>query len=631
MAPGTRSNAKNKNNSSNNSEKKPEESLFVSQGGATTDLRSRLLTPGPEAGITPGPEAEVTPRPEAGVTPGAQGNTEAQANTEAVVEIDSHNEERNSEIDRILRIPEEKLKESPHEVLRVSADASEDDKIQQWTKIGCQIHESHNSHPDIKKAYKSKPSAYGIQLILLTRSIGLKDAAELMGVEERWIGPVDNWNGESDLLAELLADDSGNESDSGEGGMEDEFIPPTDPIKQHYASITSVMKDLQLDPTSDRLKSHINEVNEKIENESSADESSHWKIRQEITSHYEMALPYHQTLLKNSEDEEAKAKLSELRAFVEEVIEGRQYPKEWAIMTTGDLIEYQRSRTEIQYPWTTVRNDEGALIIGYRRQGRNGYQVCVERRENERMIRRLEAAWEVLGAQEYAKRADAKNLADKTEWNRDHEKYYGGLLWVTKSQIKLSNIAFKLNKDKTPRKPRGPNADCCALFNGKVTCLTFSNLEKVLGKTRAAWEVKKVCEKDGIIVPWKTQPLATHDSPWLFEKDPDVRRTMKDAILMERVKATSNDAAFLVAETASQNSNQVSNTSKDNRDPTTDTRLAAFDERLRKVESNIDKISSMETSVAAMQTTMANMQATMQTQMKTMQDQMKLLADAMTR
>ncbi|KID94658.1 FluG domain-containing protein, partial [Metarhizium majus ARSEF 297] len=132
------------------------------------------------------------------------------------------------------------------------------------------------------------------------------------------------------------------------------------------------------------------------------------------------------------------------------------------------------------------------------------------------LVRRLVSASNVrlLKVEHYKSIAGHKNLADG-------QSKFKELVWVTKSQIQLKNVAA--NK-------KDPPTDCCVEFHKKgIHILTVSSLNKVLGLASAKAKIKKVYKRDGIPTPWKAGWVSYYSDPAKIKKDPTRRRAMKDA------------------------------------------------------------------------------------------------------
>ncbi|GKT96932.1 transposase [Colletotrichum tofieldiae] len=182
-------------------------------------------------------------------------------------------------------------------------------------------------------------------------------------------------------------------------------------------------------------------------------------------------------------------------------------------------------KATITYPWTTAKAADGSLIIGVRKWGGFGTQVCIETQETDgRIIRRLESASQV-GLPEIRKYWETdgfKNLAEgQSQWSYRDRDDFEELLWVTKSQTKSKNTAAN-TKD--------PNADCCVKFHDKgIQILTVTSLNKVLGPSGARAEIEKVCKRDNISPPWKAGYVSQYHDRSKIEKDPVRRRALEDA------------------------------------------------------------------------------------------------------
>ncbi|RSL81532.1 hypothetical protein CEP52_017173 [Fusarium oligoseptatum] len=183
------------------------------------------------------------------------------------------------------------------------------------------------------------------------------------------------------------------------------------------------------------------------------------------------------------------------------------------------------SQNTIEYPWTTTRAADGSLIVGVRKQGAVGTQVCIETQEDDgRVIRRLESASDVglLEVDRYKKMDGFKNLAEgQSQWSHKDRYDFDQLLWVTKSQTKCKNTAA--NK-------KDPNADCCVKFHSKgIQVMNVASLCKVLGPSSARAKIEEVCLRDGFQPPWKADWISHCHDPSKVEKDPIRRRALRDS------------------------------------------------------------------------------------------------------
>lgn len=382
-----------------------------------------------------------------------------------------------------------------------------------------------------------------------------------MNVEERFIGEVDNWNGEDDLQA---ADDSEDQNDEESPAMDvDVFPEPPVRVTNLYEKATVLLRDLtnnQENPTALAKLKVINDTivrDNKAQNAQTANESEHipdqqWIVPIEFfTPHYKILSRTLATLQSNPEDEGAQKEFQATKDVINEEVRRKLFPAGWTIKGLEDCLKNLESPGEgaspaaeeptqqapqsgegaavksqpklIEYPWRTGEAADGSLIIGVRQQGRWGTQVCTERVEDGRFIRRLEAASDVglLEVDDYKTIKGHKVLSEgQSAWSSKDRGDFIEVLWVTKSQIQRKNTAAN-SKD--------PPADCCVKFNRKgINILTVSSLSKVLGAASARAQIDKVCREDGIPPPWKAGWVSEYNDPAKVEKDPTRRRALKD-------------------------------------------------------------------------------------------------------
>ncbi|KAB5515640.1 hypothetical protein GE09DRAFT_1294599 [Coniochaeta sp. 2T2.1] len=132
----------------------------------------------------------------------------------------------------------------------------------------------------------------------------------------------------------------------------------------------------------------------------------------------------------------------------------------------------------ITYPWPTRKMDDGTLILGLRRRGKIGHQVCVEVEDNGRITRMLKTGSEV-------------GLLDVQLYKGDSEDDWKNL-----------------------GKVRDPNADCCVKFKkGGIQMGCVSKFVKLLGPTSAKQMIEKVCRRDGVAPPWEAEIVTQSNDP----------------------------------------------------------------------------------------------------------------------
>lgn len=404
----------------------------------------------------------------------------------------------------------------------------------------------------------------------------LQQAAESKGVEQLFIDEVNTWNGKDDLEAD--DDEESTESTDGDakgdGRMEVDTVPvPPSRVTEVYQNATPLLRKLLEDPANPELLGQLGHLNEviregnKAQNVTSENESDHISTEQWLIPvsffkpHFEGVLGEYRILQHSPENEKSRHRLSVEKRLIDDFIEKNHFPEEWSVLSADDYLEQKSnedaaasppviqeptegveqpaggsadeaatgaprpSAKRIQYPWPTGKAADGSLIVGVRRHGRWGTQVCIEGVETDgRVVRRLEAASAVglLEVEKYKAIEGHKILSEgQSAWSSADRHDFVELLWVTKSQIQQKNIAAG-KKD--------PPAECCAKFKSKgIRTLTVSSLGKVLGAASARAQIETVCERDDIPPPWDAGWVSYYDNPAKVEKNATRRRALQDA------------------------------------------------------------------------------------------------------
>ncbi|KAL7940064.1 hypothetical protein V8C42DRAFT_338664 [Trichoderma barbatum] len=218
---------------------------------------------------------------------------------------------------------------------------------------------------------------------------------------------------------------------------------------------------------------------------------------------------------------------------IERRIVDNNFPIAWGSIHKGSTLD------QINYPWYTIPvGDTGSRIIGVRKVGR-GKQVCIEMKEGQRWIRRLEAASEneigTQGAQEYLAHENSKKLSDgQSEWTKEEKESFLKLHWVTRSQIKRRNKAASW---------RDPVAYCCVELKGKgITIITATSFRGLRGKLAANTEIEEVCRQDQIAPPWEAKPLGHYSDRSKRAKTVKKRRELEDEVYNKRLEAEYDSA-----------------------------------------------------------------------------------------
>lgn len=349
---------------------------------------------------------------------------------------------------------------------------------------------------------------------------------------------------------------------------EDDIVQPPQEITSYYESATTNMQKLKIDFTDPEADNNLKEINDKIAKATRDYNEAHsseqvtegcWQIAESFwrPAYERMRNSYN---LLASDAKKAKADILEELNVQREYVEKKHLPSEWAkplpldgvpiervlreLNRSGDPVKgkHDAAPGSVKYSWATMELEDGSVIIGWKFAGR-GKRVCIEREEEGRIIRRLEAASDISPSklvQEYSVMHNSKKLSEgQAKWNKDFREDFLKLHWITRSQTKLRNTAAGR---------RDPEAYCCVEFkeNG-VQLLTVSRFESVVGKSDARQHIQYVCQRDDFPVPWKTGPVATYDDAAKLEKDPERRRQMNDMQASQPQQSTSAPQAYTSA------------------------------------------------------------------------------------
>ncbi|KAE9566113.1 hypothetical protein CGMCC3_g17713 [Colletotrichum fructicola] len=449
---------------------------------------------------------------------GATGSNGSEPPNEASARLEVITESR-----RILGCPDT----SYAEILGVEIDSTAKEKEAAWKRLGCLLHKNVTDHPDAAKAFEK-----------------LQNAAEKLEVNHLPIEEVVQWDGK-----EKLPDDN----DDGDTPMPEPVPNPPDNIKKIYHQATAALHQLGRDPDHQAALKHIHDCNQLISDFNSAmnttlaaDEA---KISEDcwciplsfFSTHYNIVYKNQKILDGDRSNKSAREVIAKEKALIDMEIKQNHFPGDWAVVTADEYLqgrdkesafaagpaEAEKSagvQAVIDYPWTTAKAADGSLIIGTRKQGRFGFRVCVETREEDGgVIRRLQSASEtgLSEVEKYRKMTGAKDLAEgQSEWSCDDRDDFKQLLWVTKSHTKCKNTAAG---------KKNPSADCCVKFGSKgIQILTVSSLSKVLGSSSARAKIEDVCSRDNISPPWKAGNISEYHDPSRLEKDPVRRRHLQE-------------------------------------------------------------------------------------------------------
>ncbi|KAK1656996.1 hypothetical protein BDP55DRAFT_596735 [Colletotrichum godetiae] len=423
-----------------------------------------------------------------------------------------------AQIQRILGCADD----SYAEILEVRPDATEKETAIAWRRLGCLLHASVTDHQNADKAFHK-----------------LHVAAQELSVNHLEIDEVVNWDGEK--LPDL----------EDESPMEVDPIPvPPQAVRDIFDKATPSLHRLRGNPDDPVARKEIHNFNMLIsdfnaaEKEASgADDSDispdRWCISlQFFGTHFNLVRDNYKILLNDRSNQEARDVIAAEKKVIDDFIERNHFPRDWRVLHAGVYLQVQdngaevakakrlaESQAVIQYLWPTAQAADGSLIIGVRKQGQFGHQVCVEMREEDgRVIRRLQSASEagLLEVERYRQIDGYKNLAEgQSQWSCDDRNDFEELLWVTESHIKRKNTAAR---------KKNPTADCCVKFRTKgIQILTVSSFSMVLGRSSARAEIEKICRRDNIAPPWDAGYISEYYDPSRLEKDPVRRRALQNA------------------------------------------------------------------------------------------------------
>ncbi|KAL7786362.1 hypothetical protein V8C37DRAFT_412477 [Trichoderma ceciliae] len=397
--------------------------------------RDRLLTPEPTPAVEDGRVAADLARQAA--------QTSEPAKTPPSIVVEDHaSEDPKQEIQRVLKCN----KDSSEEILAVKGDASEEDKLIAW------------------------------------RRLEIRNAALALGVDQTFIDQVMLWDGWEDLEVD---DETSSVAPSHES-MDEDAIP----------TLPERLKEF-----NNRIVAGNQAANSKAEKESERIPDEQWTIPLGFFGpHYRLVQQDYAILQSDPTNREDRRRILTEKEIIDQHVQKYHFPGEWGVLEPDAYLASRAAkpavgkpaasvadtkRDHMEYPWLTARAADGSLIVGVRRQGREGTQVCVEALEDGGLIRRLESASNVglLEVERYMETKDHKNLAEgQAKWSSSDRKDFEKLLWVTKSKMQRKNIAAG-GKD--------PPADCCVQFRSQgIQILTVTSLTKVLGKASARAQIK---------------------------------------------------------------------------------------------------------------------------------------------
>ncbi|KZZ88621.1 hypothetical protein BBO_09573 [Beauveria brongniartii RCEF 3172] len=460
-------------------------------------------------------------------------------------------------------VPEWNKKESifKSKVFDLEENALQDDWNERFQLLGSLLHKTQcttldaKSQEEIAKAYEK----------LLKAADGK--------VSDDYIKKLEAWDGAANFENEDEHNDIGSDSDEGGPPPEDTIDPPPDKVMVTLLQATQYMQRLFEDPDWDEAEAALEAVNRQIQTEKGDEDRNmtdngipardDWYLKYSYWhGAYEELRRCRDPSKFGIEPEAAVERGKDQRRLIRRYVKSRQLPSGWAKFPPMMTNEKPKQSTkkpnqstekppestkppsgELVYPWKTQKFEYGTAL-GFVRCG-FGYRVCVEIKENGKIIRSLMAGVDTgIDLKECEHKKSLYKISEKqSEWTYLDRRDFKEILWVTKAQGKRKHM--------TGRQP-DPAAYCCVRFESEKTfedgktksglqLLTMTSLKKVKGKNIAEGLVEKVCARDGIVPPWKAgYKEEIHDSEVLKEENRQKRAAERAAEAEGSSSATSS-------------------------------------------------------------------------------------------
>ncbi|KAH7304604.1 hypothetical protein B0I35DRAFT_414435 [Stachybotrys elegans] len=328
------------------------------------------------------------------------------------------------EIKRVMLAP----KDAYANILAVTDPLNPNEVINQWFYLGCMLHPKFCQKPDAEDAYKR-----------------VRTAAKKMHVDKGSIEQVKAWDGKTILKVQedeemRSDDDDSSESDDDGSGPKQKEDTVLDPKGK---------EDTVLDPRGTQDEGAIEEVkklnsfieenhpaNKKEPGEKSKAPKKQWQIPLDwFLMQYKDVNEQYDAFVSKPNDE-TKKKVESIYNNIHHCIERDHFPQNWGVMFKM-----------VVYPWNTGKAADGSMIIGVRRNGA-GHRVCVETKEEGRLIRRIISASKAGFKQvkEYTATEYFNLAGQQSKWTYEDRENFEEVLWVTEAQGGIRNAAANQNK-----------------------------------------------------------------------------------------------------------------------------------------------------------------------------------------
>ncbi|KAH7303187.1 hypothetical protein B0I35DRAFT_330514, partial [Stachybotrys elegans] len=322
-------------------------------------------------------------------------------------------------------------------------------------------------------------------------------AAQKLDIDAPTIMDVSLWDGKRDLNVILDEDHSMGENNTGRTLEQDTVPAPPNSVTNIYELATPWLRILKQGTQDEGALKELRKLNslikgktqayyKKYEKESQVPEQL-WEIPIDwFAMHYKSLGQQYDILISNPNDENARKNFTGIMDIIHHCIERHHFPQNWGVVFNLVI-----------YPWNTGIAADGSRIIGVRRNGA-GHRVCVETKEEGRLIRRIISASKagLKQVQEYMATEYFNLAGQQSKWTYEDRENFEEVLWVTEAQGGVRNAAANR---------RNPTVDCCVRMKDGIHILTLSNLYKVLGDGSAKSEIKRVCDRDNISYPWNAK------------------------------------------------------------------------------------------------------------------------------
>ncbi|RSL52056.1 hypothetical protein CEP51_015116 [Fusarium floridanum] len=448
------------------------------------------------------------------------------------------NDEIDVEIKRIMHC----FDSSYAEILGVNPNSPEKEVVAAWRHLGCMLHPKFVKHPNVEAAFKK-----------------LRTAARKMGLDDLDIDEVMYWDGEEQFDA--------SEPDT---AMDEDAIPiPPQRVTNVYGEATPLLYRLGQDPSDPVLLGQLYRLNAKITTANRAEniEENQWTIPGAafFGPHYNEAGQRYEMLRNDPANEKVKSEIMKEKTLIDSFIERNHFPKQWTILTPDEYLkrDSDATRSGIKDKAQAAAKASAAAVDAHA-LAKTYLQSITETKDkleglDDATVARVEEAEQAiiaevanaLAAREMAKASAEKaslasTIQEATEALEAAEAAYTTAAEATKAANLAMDEALSLVDAAESAANSSQNsieypwtttlaADGSLIVGVRkhgatgTQILTTTSLSKVLGRSSAAAEIRRVCERDGIQPPSEAGWVSHYYDPSKVEKDPVRRRALRDS------------------------------------------------------------------------------------------------------